>query len=358
MNLAERNQELVTISHKKPSYPVGAYLRRYLQNNEREAAFDLAYSDLKGAVDAVALEDKNGKPTLWDSMIYAPTYRAELDENLCRIYALLKTGGDMSFTEHLSIDRIDFCNFANSFPFRIRVVNQYNDNHDYFYIKNADASRIYGLELEHLLSPNNINFFVHGATLAEEHIMGIPGDSFMLGHFHSPNVNKVRVAKEFVKFNERCFVRLLGDMRAYNYVMDVTADFDGEQYRVRAIDFDQQSYEGDIRVYLPHFHKENKPVVDLVWSLLSAENIRQYQKEERILMARRLKIAWPRLNDLLDVLDRDQISNPDKTAELAKGLAHYHKNDDFKSCRSMGELLRKNLEASLDTPEAALPRLE
>ena len=61
----------------------------------------------------------------------------------------------------------------------------------------------------------------------------------------------MRLAKEFVKFNERCFVRLLGDMRAYNYVIAVTPDFENEQYRVKAIDFDQQSYEGRRIMYLP-----------------------------------------------------------------------------------------------------------
>ena len=35
------------------------------------------------------------------------------------------------------------------------------DNFDYFYIKNADASRIYGLELEHLLSPNKLSYVVN-----------------------------------------------------------------------------------------------------------------------------------------------------------------------------------------------------
>src|SRR6185369_16726627 len=121
---------------------------------------------------------------------------------------------------------------------------------DYFYVKKADASRIYGLELEHLLSPNNIHFLVRDDTLVEEHIAGIPGDDFIADYFQRSGVNKVRICKEFVKFNERCFIRLLGDMRAYNYVIDVTLDFDEEQYRVRAIDFDQQSYEGDIKVYL------------------------------------------------------------------------------------------------------------
>ena len=57
--------------------------------------------------------------------------------------------------------------FWNTKPFRIRIVNQYNDNHDYFYVKKADASRIYGLELEQLLSPNEINVQVDRDTLVE-----------------------------------------------------------------------------------------------------------------------------------------------------------------------------------------------
>ena len=347
---------LVTISRKKPSFPVTNLLHLYLKDYEREVPFTLSYADLKGSNDAVALMDKEGNHTFWDTLIYSPQYKSELDENLKRIYALLKTGGDMSFTEHLEIDRIDFCNFANSFPFRIRVVNQYNDNHDYFYVKNADASRIYGLELEHLVSPNNINFLVSGTTLVEEHIVGIPGDTFILHNMTRPGINKVRIAKEFVKFNERCFVRLLGDMRAYNYVMDVTSDFDEDQYRVRAIDFDQQCYEGDIRVYLPQFHKENKSVVELVTGLLSPETIRQYQKEERVLMARRLKTSWTRLDDLLSALERDHISTPEKIVELALGLAHYHKDDDFRSCTSMGDILRKNLQSCLHLAEFQNPQ--
>jgi hypothetical protein len=227
------------------------------------------------------------------------------------------------------------------------VVNSYNDNQDYFYVKKADASRIYGLELEHLLSPNNIHFLVKGDTLVEEHIAGIPGDDFLSGYFQRPGLNKVRICKEFVKFNERCFIRLLGDMRAYNYVMDVTLDFDEEQYRVRAIDFDQQSYEGDIKVYLPQFHKENKPIVDLVWELLTLDTIRQYQVEERALMARRARTNWSRIDDLLVCMSHDVLAPDEKVRGLSLGLAHYHKNDTFRSCTGMGDLLRKNLEVSL-----------
>jgi hypothetical protein len=342
------DQEMVEISRKKPPYIVGNHLRRYLRLYEREVNFSLHYEDLKDFSDSVALEDEEGNPTLWDTMIYPPSLRDDFDHALTKIYALLKTGGDERFVEHLTVERIDFCNFANSFPFRIKIVNQYNDNHDYFYVKNADASRIYGLELEHLLSPNNINFLTNHETLIEEHITGIPGDSFINEYMKQPGLNTVRIAKEFVKFNERCFIRLLGDMRAYNYVMDVTQDFDQAQYRVRAIDFDQQAYEGDIRVYLPQFHKENKPVVDLVWNLLTPDTIKQYQMEERVLMARRLKVAEERLRDLLDTMEYDKLSTEEKVHELAAGLAKFHNNDEFKSCTSMGELTRLNLEYYLN----------
>jgi hypothetical protein len=226
---AMADQEMVEISRKKPPYTVGDHLRRYLRLYEREVKFSLQYEDLKNFSDSIALEDEDGQPTLWDTMVYSPNDRDEFDHALTKIYALLKTGGDERFVEHLTVERIDFCNFANSFPFRIKIVNQYNDNHDYFYVKNADASRIYGLELEHLLSPNNINFLTNHETLIEEHITGIPGDTFINEYMKQPGLNTVRIAKEFVKFNERCFIRLLGDMRAYNYVMDVTQDFDQAQ---------------------------------------------------------------------------------------------------------------------------------
>ena len=138
--------------------------------------------------------------------------------------------------------------------------NIINDNYIFLYIKKADASRIYGLELEHLLSPNHINFLVYKSTLIEEHIIGIPEDIFIEQNLDKLSIQDKRaLAKEFVKFNERCFIRLLADMRSYNYVIVITQDFD----RIRAIDFDQQSYEGNPKVYKPQFLKENNALVDM-----------------------------------------------------------------------------------------------
>ena len=47
-------------------------------------------------------------------------------------------------------------------------------------MKKADASRIYGLELEHLLSPNRLNFLTHGGTLIEEHVAEEPHEAALV----------------------------------------------------------------------------------------------------------------------------------------------------------------------------------
>jgi hypothetical protein len=334
----------MNISRKKPSYPLTPALRQYLRDYDREAPLPVSYADLLRYSNSFPLIDRTGRDTLWQTVYYEPSMLRELNEGLVQVYALLKTAGDMSFAEHLLADRIDYCHFGNSRPFRVRILNQLNDNYDYFYVKQADASRLYGLELEHLLSPNSMNFLVDtGNTLIEEHIAGIPGDDFIRLRLAQPNLNKVRIAKEFVKFNERCFARLLGDMRAYNYVIDVTPDFEDEQYRVRAIDFDQQSYEGRRAMYLPQSFKDNQPVVALCARLLQASTLRQYQAEERTLMARRARAERHRLKALLDVMRRQELAPPEKIEELKATLGRYHRTSQFARCDSMGDIVRLNL---------------
>lgn len=335
------------ISQKKPSYRIAAPLRHYLRDFDREAPLPVTYGDLTRYSNSFALLDRLGQDTLWQTVYYEPHQLLEISQGLTQVYALLKTAGDLSFTEHLLADRIDYCRFGNSNPFRVRIVNQLNDNYDYFYVKRADASRLYGLELEHLLSPNPMNYLVAGDTLIEEHIAGIPGDDFIRLRLQQPHLNQVRIAKEFVKFNERCFARLLGDMRAYNYVIDITPDFEDEQYRVRAIDFDQQSYEGRRSMYLPQFFKDNRAVVDLCTQLLTPETQRQYQTEERTLMARRARSERYRLKALLDVMRGDELSSASKTRQLSQELNQHHRTTQFDHCRSMGDVVRWNLKVML-----------
>ncbi|GHA76460.1 hypothetical protein [Pontibacter akesuensis] len=335
------------ISKKKLFYPVQERLRKYLHYYDRETKLPVLYEDLLHYSDSYPYFDKKSNDTLWESVIYDQHMQQELKEGLTMIYALLKTDGDMTVMEHLYVSRIDYCTFGNSNPFRVQIMNQLNDNYDYFYVKRADASRIYGLELEHILSPSRINYLVDGDSLIEEHIAGIPGDVFIKDFVERPTTNKVRLAKEFVKFNERCFVRLLGDMRAYNYVVDITPDFEDEQYRVRPIDFDQQTYEGKKTMYLPQFFKDNNVIVELVLQLLKPDVVKQYQNEERTLMFRRLRAARYRLKDLIDCMRNDVISTPEKIEQLKQELAKHHKQDEFLKCQNMGDLVRLHLKTIL-----------
>lgn len=307
----------------------------------------VSYEDLLKYQESFPLMDTNGEDSLWLSLIYEQQYGREIYEGLKRIYVILRSGGDESILSNLYIDRVDFCTFGNTNPLRVRVVNQYNDNHDYFYVKKADASRVYGLELEELLSPNQVNFLVHEDTLIEEHIIGIPGDHFIRKYLPNNDINEVRLAKEFIKFNERCFVRLLGDMRAYNYVIEVTPDFEETQYRVRSIDFDQQCYEGQRNLYLPQHFDNNLPVVKLCKELINRETSRQYQREERALMRRRLTFALHRLKHLCNCMCCDQISTVKKTHQLRKELAEMHNDHRYMLCRSMGDLTFLNITRKL-----------
>jgi len=331
------------ISKKKPFYKINDYLKEYLSKYNRMIQIPFSYNELLRYFFSIPQKDKLGNDTLWQTVMFQPFEMEDIHHRLVKMYAMMKFDGNESFMEHLLVERVDYCAFGNSKPFRICIVNQYNDNHDYYYVKIADASRIYGLELEDILSPNRINFLVNQDTLIEEHIVGIPGDMFMKPEYRWMVVNEVRMAKEFVKFNERCFVRLLGDMRAYNFVIDVTADFDDVQYRFRAIDFDQQCYEGKKTLYLPQYYKENKHFVDLCIKLINEETMKQYQQEERSLIAKRYKRARKRIDLLLEAMVKDTISLPEKENSLKKELSAYYNHPPFLKCANMGEIMRVNL---------------
>lgn len=335
--------QLENISKKKKSYPVSKSLRKYLRRYGRDIHLPLAYESLKYYQSSIPLYDKDGKDTLWETVFYSPSDANEIHKSLKRIYSQLKASGHTQAEEHLHIERIDYCVFGNSHPFRIKIVNNYNDVHDYFYIKVADASRIYGLELETLLSPNWINYLVDETTLVEEHISGIPGDVFAKDYINRPEYNPRRIAKEFIKFNERCFVRLLGDMRSYNFVVDITQDFDDVQFRIRAIDFDQQSYEGRKNIYRPQFFKENKVFVDLVTSLIHPDVIKQYQLEERTQIVRRIKSHRHRIRDLRDAAADDELSTPEKIKQLTEDLATHYNNPAFRECKTIGNIMDMHL---------------
>ena len=332
---------------KKDIYPVSEQLQHYLHQYGRDISLPVAYKDLLNYRYTTALRNKKGKLTHWETAIYDLKEMEFLKEGLIKTYAALKTEGNFSYIKHLDVERIDFCEFGNSVPFRIRIINRINDNYDHYYIKVADASRIYGLELEHLLSPNRITFLHYKNTLVEEHIPGIPGDIFLEDYLNEPETNKIRIAKEFVKFNERCFARLLGDMRSYNFVIDITPDIEDYQYRIRAIDFDQQCYEGRKNLYLPQFYKENFEYVDLILKTLSPDVIEQYQTEEQTSIAHRVFASRKQLLELLNIMAKDELSDHYKIKMLREELNKHFNTTYFSKCNTMGAIVKRQMKKVL-----------
>ena len=328
------------VLNKKKVYPITNELNAYLEKYERITKTRIFYEDLLRFQGSVVVYDKVGEDTLWLSVYYSESDRTEIEASLNKIYTLLHSDGDESTLPFLTVDAIDFCTFGNSKPFRVKVRNILNDNFTHFYIKKADASRIYGLELEHILSPNRINFLVYKDTLIEEHIIGIPGDVFLKKNLPKcTEPEKAQIAKEFVKFNERCMVGLLGDMRSYNYVVIPIHDFDHVVYRIRAIDFDQQSYEGNFKFYKPQFFVENIKMVQLVSSKLLPNSIEQYKKEEHSLMVKRLVGSEKRLTDLLKAMKSDDISPKENVILLRKEIFEFTRDLKYKNAETMGEII-------------------
>ncbi len=328
------------MSKKKPAYPVSPKLDAYLDQYSRKIEIPIFYEDLLRFAGSVVVYDDDGNDTLWVRVYYSDSERLEIDQSLKQVYSILHSDGSDRIFQYLNIDAVDYCTFGNSKPFRIKVRNILNDNFLYFYIKKTDASRIYGLELEHLLSPYHLNFLVHKDTLIEEHIAGIPGDVFIKNML--PNCSeseKAQLAKEFVKFNERCMIRLLGDMRSYNYVIVPMHDFDHVIYKIRAIDFDQQSFEGKLKVYRPQFFKENYIMVQMVQKKLQRDSVDQYKIEERSIVAKRIISSGDRINRLVNICKLDNISLPENIESLRKQIYDLTLDVNFKKCKTMGQLL-------------------
>lgn len=337
------------IRKKKVPFPIDKGLRSYLTTYGRGMDLPIEYTDLLRYNEGITLYDKYGADTLWISLLYSQDDLNHINESLKKIYAILKANGDMSVMQHLYVDRVDLCLYGNTNPFRVRIVNNINDNFDYFYIKHADASRIYGLELEHLLSPNRISYVVDRDTLIEEHIAGIPGEEFIHNYLHAGKVeNEIRLAKEFVKFNERCFVRLLGDMHSSNYVVEIMPDFEDVHYRIRAIDFDQQSYEPRKSVYMPKYFKQNTPIIEVGMRHLTDTTMRQYQKEERAMIAGRIRYTKSQYKDLMNNMTHSVLAQVPSVHQLRKELADHYRDPGFLSCKSMGEIVQFSLKHLVD----------
>ncbi len=335
------------ISRKKRLYPVSDYFESYLDRYDRIETRGVRYEDLARYEESIPLYDETGNDTHWATVFYKASEQREIHDDLLETYAIIRADGDLSAVKDLNVDRVDLCLYGNTLPFRVRIINAINENFDYFYVKRTDANRIYGLELEHILSPSRIHYFIKGHTLIEEHIIGIPADNFLRDDLPPNRFDRVRLAKEFVKFDLRCFVRLLGDMHAGNFVVDIRRDFDKNHYLLRSIDFDQQSHHWRKQVYMPQAFPQNKTFTETVLEYLAPENVVQYQKEERSLIANRVRVSRKRFDALMDVMREDIVTDDGYVAQLRTLLARHYGDKQFESCLTMGELVYTSIQLLL-----------
>jgi len=119
--------------------------------------------------------------------------------------------------------------------------------------------------------------------------------------------------------------------------------FEETHYRIRAIDFDQQCYEAKKSIYLPQYFKENNALIQLGMDVITPESMRQYQREERALIATRVKSSHSELEDILQTMEKDQLAPDANVEQLKRELASHYLSDEFLTCNSMGEILRKSL---------------
>ena len=93
---------LNTISRRKAFISISDELRGYLHHYGRLSHLPALYRDLKSFSNCYPLTGKDGKGTLWDTVVYERGQQKDLWPKLTSIYSLLKTGDLQAVPQMLS----------------------------------------------------------------------------------------------------------------------------------------------------------------------------------------------------------------------------------------------------------------
>jgi Txe/YoeB family toxin of Txe-Axe toxin-antitoxin module len=88
-------------------------------------------------------------------------------------------------------------------------------------------------------------------------------------------------------------------------------------------------------------------MIQMGMKYLTAESVKQYQAEERTLIANRLREEKSRMHDLIDTMKKDTLSIHDNLESLKQDLSKHYKNAKFLNCKSMGEVVELSLKLVL-----------
>jgi hypothetical protein len=81
---------------------------------------------------------------------------------------------------------------------------------------------------------------------------------------------------------------------------------------------------------------------------ITPESMRQYQREERALIATRVKSSKQEIEAILQAMENDYISPLENIDTLRRELARHYKNQKFMSSQNMGQILRVSLQQVLN----------
>ena len=137
-------------------------------------------------------------------------------------------------------------------------------------------------------------------------------------------------------------------MHSSNYVVEIMPDFEDIHYRIRAIDFDQQSYEPRKSIYMPQYFKQNMPIIEVGLRHMTPATVRQYQKEEKAMIASRIRYSISQIRDLMKYMVKSKLSQDSYVDQLKVELADHYNHPVFLKKQSMGEIVRTSLEILID----------
>lgn len=75
--------------------------------------------------------------------------------------------------------------------------------------------------------------------------------------------------------------------------------------------------------------------------------MKQYQEEERSLISRRYLSEHQRISALIKCMKNNAVEPFEKVTQLRAELSEYHGTHIFDSCKSIGEIVERNLEHML-----------
>jgi hypothetical protein len=271
----------------------------------------------------------NGKASLWEKLNYNTTEYASITKKLQLLYTQLYN----NLTSPM-VEQISFCEYGNSFPFKITYANG-----KIIYVKKPDASRLLGNILENVFNPDPpFKFLLHNNTFVETHIEGQEAFAWLkqlpTAKYDKPQL--VQIAKAFVQFNQYCNLRLLGDMRNYNFHIIET----NGAFQFQSIDFDQQNFEEFLPFYFPAFYKDNVEFVNLVKNNLLPKQIQQAENETLVQIKQAITNNADFLEKLFMALESTELSFMYKAKRLAAALNTYWNTNTFSACTTMLQVLQ------------------